>query len=249
MRLLALPVLFVAVGCGSDGTKHPILQDAKVFLDAGADAAPSCGVKPDIGGLQLGNATTPAGNAAPGADWFEVFDMGALAGKSYFDLGGRLPAALSGDTVDDLFVVDYIKPATGYALNTAVQLNPDPNAATPTAYGYYYSDVDSSGMYNKFYFASAGTITLTMVNETDGGITTGSAAGINFREVDFDTGMDVPGGCVTKISTLNFTLKQTEIADTPFQAGASPQLEQGRISTPIRRAMALHQAHLLEATE
>lgn len=232
MRLLALPVLFVAVGCGSDGTKKPMLLDAKVYLDAGVDAEPGCGVKPNLGGLALGDAQAPAGSMAPGADWYEVFPATALAlaGKSYFDLGAGLPPNISGDAIGDTLVVRYIKPQGGYLLNTAIPLNPDPAETVPVAYAFLYTDVTAANEYNKFYFASSGTLTLTASNENDGGITTGMVSGVNFREVDPDTNADVPGGCTTKVA-VSFTLKQTEIPDMPFQKNAR-QLDDRMLAAP-----------------
>jgi hypothetical protein len=69
----------------------------------------------------------------------------------------------------------------------------------------------------------------------------------NFREVDEMTGTDVTGGCTTKLTGVSFTVKQTEIADTPFQDN-SPQVGpslQGRMAA----AIAKHQATLVQVGE
>ncbi len=246
MRLLALPVLFLAVGCGSDGTKKPMLLDAKVFLDAGADAAPVCGVKPDLGGLTLGSAQTPAGSAQA-ADWYEVFSMGTLAGKKYFDLAAGLPPSISGDATGDLLVVDLVEPTAGFTQGTAVTLNGDPNAATPAAYGYIFTDVNPQAQtFNKFLYASSGTITLTTYTNTsqnDGGITAGTVAGVNFREVDEMSGADVAGGCTTKLTQVMFTVKQTEIADMPFTGGGKA-LPESPLGESMRAAINAHKQQM-----
>lgn len=224
MRLLALPVLFVAVGCGSDGTKKPMLLDSKVFLDAGPDAAPTCGIMNTFNGLTLGTAAMPTNPA----DWFDAPTMGPNAGKTVLSIGARLPGSTA--TAIDIFVMEYVKPAGGFTLNTAIPFNPDPGAAAPTAYAYIFSDLDSTGMmYNNFYFASTGSITLTAVNEADGGITTGSMAAANFREVDEMTNQDVAGGCTASFAGLSFALKQMNMA---FQkTDAQLQVEAGGVNS------------------
>ena len=228
MRLLALPVLFVAVGCGSDGTKKPMLLDSKVFLDAGPDAAPTCGIKTMFGGLTLGTAAAPAGGAMP-ADWFDVGTVPANMGKTILSVAARLPDSTA--TAIDLFVLEYVKPAAGFRLNMAVPFDPNPNQNPSTAYAYIFSDLDSTGMmFNNFYFASTGSITLTAVNEADAGITTGTMATANFREVDDMTGADIAGGCASTFMGLSFNLKQT--ATNPFvKTDAQIQLEAGGVTS------------------
>lgn len=234
MRLLALPVLFVAVGCGSDGTKKPMLLDSKVFLDAGPDAAPMCGVKTMFGGLTLGTAAAPAGMAMP-ADWFDVPTTGPAAGKTVLSIGAGLPDGTA--TARDIFILEYVKPVGGFALNTAVPFNPDPAAAYIAA-AFLFSDVDSTGMtYNNFYYASTGSVTLTAVNEADAGITAGMMAATNMREVDEMTNADIPGGCATMFAGLSFNLKQT--AMTPFtKTDAQIQVEAGGATSEQLRNLA-----------
>lgn len=212
MRFLAVPVLFVAVGCGSDGTKKPMLLDSKVFLDAGADAAPVCGVKTMFGGLTLGTAAAPT---MP-SDWFDVPTMGPNVGKTILSIGANLPDSTA--TMRDVFILEYVKPAGGFTLGTAVPFNPDPNA-TYVAAAFLFSDVDSTGMtYNNFYYASTGSVTLSAVSETDGGLTTGSMAATNMREVDDMTGADIAGGCATTFAGLSFNLKQMNAPFTQTDA-------------------------------
>ena len=69
---------------------------------------------------------------------------------------------------------------------------------------------------------------------------------MTFREVDFDAGTDVAGGCTPKLGTVMFTLKQTEIADT--FANQAPQ-GNTTLNEGMRAAIARHQAHLLEAQQ
>lgn len=236
MRLLALPVLFVAVGCGSDGTKKPMLLDSKVFLDAGADAAPTCGIMNMFNGLTLGTAAAPT---MP-SDWFDNPTMGPNAGKLVLSIGARLPGSTA--TAIDLFIVEYVPPAGVFALNTAVPFNPDPASTTAQAYAYIFSDVDSTGMnYNNFYFASTGSITLTAVQQQDGGVTTGSMAAANFREVDGMTNQDIAGGCTASFAGLSFALKQMNMAfqktDAQLQveAGGANSVQMQNIAKRIAR--------------
>ncbi len=246
MRLLALPILFVAVGCGSDGTKKPMLLDSKVFLDAGADAAPTCGIKTMFGGLTLGTAAMPAGMASP-SDWFDNPTMGPNMGKTVLSIGARLPDSTA--TEIDLFILEYVKPQPAFKLNMAVPFDPNPAQNPATAYAYIFSDLDSTGMmYNNFYFASSGSITLTAVNEADGGITSGTMAAANFREVDESTNMDIAGGCTSMFAGLSFNLKQTAMV-TPFtKTNAQIQMDAGGLTSEqlknvAARIQAFHMAH------
>jgi hypothetical protein len=231
MRLLALPVLFVAVGCGSDGTKKPMLLDSKVFLDAGPDAAPTCGIKTMFGGLTLGNTATPVMS-----DWYDMPTMGPNSGKVVMSIGARLPDSTA--TEIDLFIMEYVKPAIGFKLNMAVPFDPNPAQNPATAYAYIFSDLDSTGMmYNNFYFASTGSITVSSAVESDGGLTTGTMAAANFREVDEMTNADIAGGCTSMFAGLSFNLKQ--MAANPFtKTDAQIQVEAGGVTSEQMRNVA-----------
>jgi len=239
MRLLALPVLFLAVGCGSDGTKKPQLLDAKVFLDAGVDAAPTCAVPNTFGALTLSN-----GGAPVESDWFFVPTMGADAGKTVLSIGAGLPGSTA--TVRDIIVVNYVKPLTGFALNTAVPFDPSPTSATSVAYAYILGDYDTgTKMEAMDYFGSTGSITLTAVGESDGSAITGSFAASTYREID-ENGADVANGCTSSLGKLDFLLKQKAMAFTGNEIGISPN---SKLSKADVRAIMDRVQHLENARE
>ena len=202
MRLLALPVLFVAVGCGSDGTKKPMLLDAKVFLDAGIDTPPACSVMASLGSLTIGSAAAPAmGN------FFYIPPSGPDMGKKEFRLAGNLPSSTA--TEKDQLIIEYQKPTAGFAL-TPKNFEPNSNAPT-TVDAYLLGDVTGmppNSTIAHFYWATTGALTLTAIGEADGNPITGSVSMSNLGEIDQMTGAPVTGGCATVLGGLAFNLSQ-----------------------------------------
>ena len=155
MRLLALPVLFVAVGCGSDGTKKPMLLDAKVFLDAGIDAAPACSVMASLGSLTIGAAAPAMGN------YFSIPMSGPDMGKKQFNLAGNLPSSTA--TEKDQLIFEYQKPAAGGFALTQKIFEPSANAPT-TVDAFLLGDVTGTPPNSNiahFYWATTGALTLS----------------------------------------------------------------------------------------
>lgn len=184
------------VGCGGGGggSKGP---DSKIFLDAPVDQQAACAVMASLGGLNL-VSTMPD-------DWIDTNRGGSLAGRTVLTIGGRLPSSTA--ALIDALIVDYVKPtAGGFTLNTAVNFDPNPAAAPYVAAAYVFGDLDPNVTPNtvqNFYYASTGSITLTSVGETSGAAIKGSVSATNFREID-DNNADVPGGCTTALTALNF---------------------------------------------
>ncbi len=227
MRLLALPVLFVAVGCGSDGTKKPMLLDAKVFLDAGVDAPPTCAVKTMFGGLTLNIPTMPS-------DWFFQPPSGPNMGKQVLDISAALPDSTA--TLRDILSIRYIKPLQGFALNTAVPFDPSPTSTTAVAFAILFGDYDTGTMMEAMdYWGSTGSLTLTAIGEADGASIKGMMATTAMRQIDAN-GADVAGGCATSLTGLAFDLKQMNM---PFVQGSPDILEVTRLmpGTPLSERM------------
>jgi hypothetical protein len=187
--------LSTLVACGGGGgSKTP---DSKLFLDAPIDQMATCAVMTSLGGLNL-VSTMPS-------DYIDTDRGGSLAGRTVLSVGGRLPSSTA--ALLDVLVVDYVKPmAGGFQLNTAINFDPNPAAAPFVAASYVFGDLDPNVTPNtvqNFYYASNGSITVTAVGETSGAAIKGSVASTSYREVD-DNNADVPSGCATALTALNF---------------------------------------------
>ena len=185
-------------------------------MDAAIDAAPVCAVQCDNSafcGAGMGTGTFPAlriGNkmATPPApspgDWFITFsaDAGPLANRKAFDIFVS-PSPMGANPLD-IFSIRLLKPQTGnFPLNMAVNFDPDPNSATPTAWSFWLGNAAISGNMitgvEQEYYASSGAITLVAMSEQDQGIIEGSTSPIQWRQIDAMTGQDVPGGCTASM--------------------------------------------------
>jgi hypothetical protein len=61
------------------------------------------------------------------------------------------------------------------------------------------ADIVSGSGPSKFYFADAGSVTLTAT-----GPVAGSAQDLHFSEIDINTGSKVPGGCEATMTSVMF---------------------------------------------
>jgi hypothetical protein len=213
-QLFSSILLAALVGCGGGGGSNK--PDAKIFLDAPIDAPPMCAVMASLGGLTLAGGM---GMPPPPlmSDWVDTDRMGSLTGRTVISIGGRLPSSTA--ALIDVLIVDYVKPLTGgYLLNTPINMDPNPAAAPYVAASYVFGDFDSSAMtIQNFYYASSGTITFTQAGDVNGAMIVGMQGATNYREID-EMNADVPGGCTTSLTALNFTLVHQDAA---FQAGQS----------------------------
>ena len=209
-QLFSSILLAALVGCGGGGSNKP---DAKIFLDAPIDAPPMCAVMNSLGGLTLAGPGTPPTPLM--SDWVDTDRMGSLTGRTVISIGGRLPSSTA--ALIDVLIVDYVKPTTGgYLLNTPIDLDPNPAAAPYVAASYVFGDFDSSAMtIQNLYYASMGQITFTQAGDVNGAMIVGMQGATNYREID-DMNADVPGGCATSLTALNFNLVHQDAAP-PFQ--------------------------------
>jgi hypothetical protein len=212
-------VSFVAVGCGDDGGTK--LVDAKVFLDAPPpmiDAPAVCTTEANLMNLQLGTMAAPAMG-----DWYQVYTMGPLMGRTFFLIAAFLPGSAGG--MGDAMVIELVKPAAGnFPVNQAQNFITDATAMTYTAASYLYGNVNANVMpftYEQFLFASSGSITLTAVGEADGQLTTGSVSATTYIETNDMTGAPVPAGCMSALGGLTFTLRQMNMPFTDNGGGRS----------------------------
>ncbi|MBA3499538.1 MAG: hypothetical protein M4D80_19760 [Myxococcota bacterium] len=214
-QLFSSILLAALVGCGGGGGSNK--PDAKIFLDAPIDAPPMCAVMNSLGGLTLAGGMGMPPPPAMG-DWVDTNRGGSLMGRTVISIGGRLPSSTA--ALLDILIVDYVKPTTGgYMLNTPITIDPNPLAMPYVAASYVYGDLDTSAMtVQNFYYASpGGTITFTQAGDVNGAMIAGMQGMTNYREID-EMNADVPGGCTTSLTALNFTLVHQDAA---FQAGQS----------------------------
>ena len=230
-KLFGYSMLLAAatVGCGGDDGGPVIVADAKVFMDAPADAAQLCSVtceanicdgqngSPAPGGtafppLILAMGRDGEGNPIPiDAEVVAIVDdaTSPFDGRTVLEFGGRLGE--QGGLID-LMIIRVVKPTAGdFPVGTAIPFDTDPNVTIPdTVLGqaFFLGDAPAQGNAAQIYWASGGSITLNAVGEAVGDLINGEVAETNFREIDPNTGADVAGGCTASIGGLDFFYKQ-----------------------------------------
>jgi hypothetical protein len=242
--------LFGLVACGGGGgSKTP---DAKLWLDAGIDAAPACTIKCELKpptitvdlcegdnykSISFGSDATPASG-----DYFFTFgaDAGPLANRTAFSIALLVSES---ETLGDVMFIRALKPtAGGFVLNTAVPFDANPNSATPAAYSFLFGDVMINNgaidvnTITQEYWATMGGITFSTIGEADASIVKGQTAPTVWSEID-DMGVVKSGGCAINMgpagaaSGMSFTLKQMATAFQPEQ----PQYINGmRVLSPAQ---------------
>lgn len=213
-QLLALGSVLLAA-CGDDGdVKYP---DAKIWMDAPVDTAPTCSIAA-LPALSLGSMATPVdackdqNNADAPCNWFGALTMGGM--EKYFSIAGGIPMNITMDTdnLPDVLVIRVFEATTGQTFKTGTpytfETNPTATTIAGSAIAFLAEDVGSTGQAMRYYWASSGTVTLQNIDKTTGTIINGSVALTNLREVNLQTGADVPGGCTTSLMGLSFFLKQ-----------------------------------------
>lgn len=177
MRSLLLPPLVLAplAACGDDG--GAVTPDAAPTPDAAYDTA-RCLITGHYGGL------------------------GALSGTSSMGATTLTLTLDSGPPRDTLFIkLEAGKGAfTGGLANGTFPITGDDAAYLDCGVCFHIiADIVTGQGPSKFYFADAGTVTLTSTAPPSG-----SAQGLHFREVNTATGAFVPGGCEATIDSVSF---------------------------------------------
>ena len=203
VKFAVLSVLVGVVACGGD--------DGQTLVDASVDVPPhDCSVtRAQFTNLGLGMAGMPVGYPHGTSGWFRTATSGTYNGKRIFSIVAGLPDSLP--SARDLFVLEILRPSSGFQSNSAYAVDPDPNSVLPSARAYIIGDLNpTTGAFGMLYWAGAGSTTFTEVSEAFAADVTGKSTGLAFREVDNETGDDVAAGCTTSIDQLQFYLTNVE---------------------------------------
>jgi hypothetical protein len=159
--------------------------------------------------LGLGMTGMPVGYPRGTSGWFRTPTSGVYDGRRIFSIVAGLPDSLP--SARDLFVLEILRPSTGFQTNVTYSLDPDPNSALPAARAYIIGDLDpSTGDFGMVYWARGGSTTFSDISEAPAADVSGKSTGLAFREVDNETGNDVAAGCTTSIEQLQFYLTNVE---------------------------------------
>jgi hypothetical protein len=198
-----LSVMVGLVACGGDDGQAP--------TDASVDVPPhDCSVtRAQFTNLGLGMAGMPVGYPHGTSGWFRTATSGTYDGRRIFSIVAGLPDSLP--SARDLFVLEILRPGSGFQTNAAYTVDPDPNSVLPAARAYIIGDLNpTTGSFGMVYWASSGSTTFTDVSEAFAADVSGKTTGLAFREVDNETGDDVIAGCTTSIDQLQFYLTNVE---------------------------------------
>jgi hypothetical protein len=197
-------MLFV-VGCGGDdgGVKLP---DAKVYMDAPVDTIPGCSVMMSLGSVSFASSGTPAAG-----NWFGM----TSSGTKYFQIPGKLDMS----ETPDLLVFTVFE-GTGYTTGTPYNFDPNPTSTTPTAISLIFENYNfTAKTFTRVMYASSGSITLNAIGKTMGSAINGTVTAANYREVNSQSGADVPGGCTSSLTGVQFWLSQNTTAPRVVPGG------------------------------
>jgi hypothetical protein len=202
-KLSVFSVLVGVVACGGD--------DNHTAVDAQVTVPPhDCAVmRPAFTMLGLGMTGMPVGYPRGTSGWFRTPTSGVYDGRRIFSIVAGLPDSLP--SARDLFVLEILRPSSGFQANVTYSVDPDPNSALPAARAYIIGDYNpSTGDFGMVYWARAGSTSFTGVSEAPAADVSGKATMLAFREVDNETGDDVAIGCTTSIDQLQFYLTNIE---------------------------------------
>jgi hypothetical protein len=180
MRSLSLSgalalVALVAGACSSD---PPVLLDGST---TDANTVARCLILPDYGAL--GAKTGTAGTVQTSPTLTVVLD--------------------AGPPKDDYFV--KLVPGKGAFAGGALTTGSFPIGGADASFNdcglctNLIADIVTGQGPTKFYYADAGTVTLTATNPI-----AGSAQNLHFVEFDVNTGLAVPGGCTSAVASITF---------------------------------------------
>ena len=178
MRCLSLIALLLAACSDSSSTPPPV--DAPVAIDA--DPAATCLVPASFGevGATTGTAGTVQGNTT-------------------------MTVTLDPGPPRDTFFVKLV-PGNGPFAGGPVTTGTFPITGVDTDYNdcgactHVIADIVAGSGPSKFYFADAGTLTISSLSPL-----AGSAQNLRLVETDISTGTPVANGCTTTITSISFT--------------------------------------------
>lgn len=173
--------------------------DAPMDSDAGTDAAHTCYLPMDIGGGAFGTQAQPIES-----NWFAMPTSGPLMGRTVFSI----PAQLNQQAPINVLEIDVVRPAGGYAINTPYAFTTTPTA-TFVAQSMLYGNFDvNNSTFDQELFASSGSITFTQIGEAPSSNIFGTVSMTMYREIDQTTNADVPNGCTSTLTGIQFYLRQ-----------------------------------------
>lgn len=220
---LMLAVSLAACGGGGGDGPMVIRPDAKIFMDA--PPPPACSVQKSFPlGLALGTADEPVPYAKGSMGWFRTPADGPYMGKPIWTMSAGIPDPQGDQNRQDIWIVEVLKPSSGFQTNTPYANDPAPTAALPLARSFIFGDYDApSGEFIHLYWASMGQTTFQQITEAPDANIFGASTGLNYREID-EQNTDVAGGCTAKITSLRFYLKNTEATMATGKDQVDPQL-------------------------
>lgn len=206
--LLALPL--VACG-GDDGGGTVIVPDAKVFMDAPPDNTAPCTAPATIPALRIGMEGMPIS-----ANW--IVDDQQLGGVIF-----RIASYLPND-MENAMIIIIPRPEEGFD-PIEYPFDPDPNSTALSAFAFMQANINQQTMMaERILWASSGSMTFSQIGSAQGAAITGVISMTNFREVDPDANFaDVPGGCTSSLTSLNFYGTQmTGVGFAPTEGEMTP---------------------------
>lgn len=199
---------------GDDGGTMVTIPDAKVFMDA--PPVVECSAPANFGMGTLGSMGTPATRQT--GDWIGADPFEAITGEVF-----TLVTGFTGDDANTL-IFQVPKPEGGAWAPGTFNFETDPQAMTvPPALSFVQANIVGNTV-GRVLWPSAGSITFTQVGSTANSNIFGTVNMTSWVEIDVDTFMVVPGGCMSSITKLDFFLKQSMDAvvtrTAPAQHGA-----------------------------
>jgi hypothetical protein len=182
LALLATPL----IACGGDDDGGNSTPDAKVFMDAAIDSPPACSLAMTLPGGTFGTTAN-----RPSFNWISKSTQGVTSFRVSIPL----------DAGNKNFVTyAVIKSGASWTVNTPINFEPNPKSTTAAAAAFVAENVNTTtGMGEKYYWASSGSITLTAIAQTAGAPIDFTGTAANFRAINVMTGDDIPGGCTTMV--------------------------------------------------
>jgi hypothetical protein len=221
LALLATPL----IACGGDDDGGGATPDAKVFMDAAIDSPPACALPAMIAGGTAGSTQQrPSGN----------FISKSTQGVYSMRVSIPLDAAMKNYVT---YVV--IRQGTTWNTTSAINFEPNPTSTTAMAAAFVGENVNTTtGMAEKYYWASGGSISLMAIAQTAGAPIDFTTTAANFRQIDVMTGADVPGGCTTMVGAWTAHVAQKDAVQavtTPIEL-TSDDWRSELLRQPIVRA-------------